>query len=160
MPWCRHQLQATSKASYHSRVHSGANKFGCLLAYIAGVARPGQARVQAQAIKIKLSREACRPPTNSGSGQSQRALLMAGRLLLWRGSSELTCRLVQRSVRARNRLLHVFTVRCQTALSSVSLVSPTEHTTQHLASLLAQRATLGDCFCLYGDVGAGKSVLR
>ena len=85
---------------------------------------------------------------------------MAGRLVVWRGSTELTCRLVQRTLLARNRLTHVTSVRCFSDVGKVSLVSPTERTTQQLACLLAQRATLGDCFCLYGDVGVGKSVFR
>ena len=85
--------------------------------------------------------------------------LMTGRLL-WRGSTQLTCRLVQRCELTRNRLMHLAALRCNPAVQRLAIVSPTEQATQQLASLLAERATVGDCFCLYGDVGVGKSVFR
>lgn len=37
------------------------------------------------------------------------------------------------------------------------LIAPTESHTQRLAQLLAEDAAAGDCICLRGDVGAGKS---
>ncbi|DBA99119.1 hypothetical protein WJX77_012605 [Trebouxia sp. C0004] len=37
-------------------------------------------------------------------------------------------------------------------------VAPEESATKHLAALLAQDLRAGDCYCLHGDVGAGKSV--
>jgi hypothetical protein len=39
-------------------------------------------------------------------------------------------------------------------------VAPSEASLQHLAELLASVAQQGDCICLYGRVGAGKSVFR
>lgn len=39
-------------------------------------------------------------------------------------------------------------------------VAPEESATKHLAALLAQNLRAGDCYCLHGDVGAGKSVFR
>lgn len=37
-------------------------------------------------------------------------------------------------------------------------VAPEESATKHLAALLARDLRAGDCYCLHGDVGAGKSV--
>ena len=39
-------------------------------------------------------------------------------------------------------------------------IAPKESATQRLASLLARDLQAGDCYCLLGDVGAGKSVFR
>lgn len=39
-------------------------------------------------------------------------------------------------------------------------VAPEESATRHLAALLAQELRAGDCYCLHGDVGAGKSAFR
>ena len=39
-------------------------------------------------------------------------------------------------------------------------VAPEESGTQHLAALLAKELRAGDCYCLLGDVGAGKSFFR
>lgn len=41
-----------------------------------------------------------------------------------------------------------------------SLRARSETATQRVAQLLAAEAQAGDCICLYGDVGAGKSVFR
>lgn len=38
------------------------------------------------------------------------------------------------------------------------LIAPTEQATSSLAAWLAQDVQPGDCYCLYGSVGAGKSV--
>jgi hypothetical protein len=43
---------------------------------------------------------------------------------------------------------------------ALAAVAPTESSLQHLADLLASVARRGDCICLYGRVGAGKSVFR
>ena len=40
------------------------------------------------------------------------------------------------------------------------ILAPLEQSTRKLAAILAKDARLGDCICLHGDVGAGKSVLR
>lgn len=40
------------------------------------------------------------------------------------------------------------------------LYIPTESHTRKLAELLAEGAREGDCICLSGDVGAGKSFFR
>jgi len=45
-----------------------------------------------------------------------------------------------------------------TNLSYPCLTAPTEAAMGALASLLASELRPGDCYCLYGDVGAGKSV--
>lgn len=37
-------------------------------------------------------------------------------------------------------------------------VAPEESATKHLAALLARDLRAGDCYCLHGEVGAGKSV--
>lgn len=39
-------------------------------------------------------------------------------------------------------------------------VAPRESATQHLAALLAGDLRAGDCYCFFGEVGAGKSVFR
>ena len=44
--------------------------------------------------------------------------------------------------------------------SSLTFLSPNERTTNTLAAYLARGADVKDCVCLYGDVGAGKSVFR
>lgn len=46
------------------------------------------------------------------------------------------------------------------AAQQLSVISPTEQSTNQLAALIAKRAIKGDCICLHGDVGAGKSVFR
>jgi hypothetical protein len=52
---------------------------------------------------------------------------------------------------------------CATAshkTSTRTFLSPTEQSTIRLAAYLAKEAEVKDCICLYGDVGAGKSVFR
>ena len=59
---------------------------------------------------------------------------------------------------------------CRTRRSIVSVtarrndgycfLAPEESATQRLACLLARDLQAGDCYCLLGDVGAGKSVFR
>lgn len=52
---------------------------------------------------------------------------------------------------------------CATAAhknSTRTFLSPTEQSTNRLAAYLAKEAEVKDCICLYGDVGAGKSVFR
>ena len=40
------------------------------------------------------------------------------------------------------------------------ILAPVEQSTRRLAAILAADARPGDCICLHGDVGAGKSVFR
>ena len=40
------------------------------------------------------------------------------------------------------------------------ILAPLGQSTRKLAALLARDARVGDCICLHGDVGAGKSVFR
>ncbi len=40
------------------------------------------------------------------------------------------------------------------------ILAPLEQSTKKLAAILAKDARQGDCICLHGDVGAGKSVFR
>ncbi len=47
-------------------------------------------------------------------------------------------------------------IRC----GAYNFVSPSEAATAALARKLASELRPGDCYCLYGDVGAGKSVFR
>ena len=42
----------------------------------------------------------------------------------------------------------------------LEVIAPSEPSLQHLAALLASVARPGDCICLYGRVGAGKSAFR
>ena len=44
--------------------------------------------------------------------------------------------------------------------SQIRLLAPTEAHTRRLAQLLAADIRQGDCICLHGDVGAGKSFFR
>lgn len=44
--------------------------------------------------------------------------------------------------------------------SRLSLVSTCEEATDHLAACLAEHLRAGDCYCLFGEVGAGKSAFR
>ena len=44
--------------------------------------------------------------------------------------------------------------------SAVTLLSPYEQTTNRLAAIVASVSKAKDCVCLFGDVGAGKSVFR
>ena len=46
------------------------------------------------------------------------------------------------------------------AASQQRLLAPTEAATQRVAECLASKLHAGDCICLYGSVGAGKSVFR
>lgn len=39
-------------------------------------------------------------------------------------------------------------------------LAPSEQHIQHLAAILAADRRVGDCYCLYGSVGAGKSTFR
>ncbi len=47
-----------------------------------------------------------------------------------------------------------------TSSSAFHILAPLEQSTQKLAAILAGDARTGDFVCLYGDVGAGKSVFR
>lgn len=49
---------------------------------------------------------------------------------------------------------------CCTSTATAMYIAPTEAHLQYLASLMAQERNAGDCYCLYGSVGAGKSVFR
>ena len=44
--------------------------------------------------------------------------------------------------------------------STFQVIAPLEQGTKKLAVILAGDARVGDCICLHGDVGAGKSVFR
>uniref|UniRef100_A0A383VCJ7 tRNA threonylcarbamoyladenosine biosynthesis protein TsaE n=1 Tax=Tetradesmus obliquus TaxID=3088 RepID=A0A383VCJ7_TETOB len=44
------------------------------------------------------------------------------------------------------------------AAAAAEYLAPAEEHLQHLAALLARDRRAGDCYCLYGSVGAGKSV--
>lgn len=44
--------------------------------------------------------------------------------------------------------------------NTIQILAPLEHSTGRLAAILAKSARAGDCICLHGDVGAGKSVFR
>ena len=69
-----------------------------------------------------------------------------------------TCRAMQRaSLRSG---MHTAVAQGPKRCHALSMVSPDESSTGALASVLAQTARQGDCLCLYGDVGAGKSVFR
>lgn len=47
-----------------------------------------------------------------------------------------------------------------TSSNAFHILAPLEQSTQKLAAILAGDARTGDFICLYGDVGAGKSVFR
>ncbi|KAF6260295.1 hypothetical protein COO60DRAFT_908809 [Scenedesmus sp. NREL 46B-D3] len=66
------------------------------------------------------------------------------------------------SVATRIQQQHcLYTCPAATAAASTATavyLAPGEEHLQHLATLLAQHRCAGDCYCLYGSVGAGKSV--
>jgi hypothetical protein len=69
-----------------------------------------------------------------------------------------TCRAMQRP--KLRCIVRAAAARCAQKGFEICFISPTESSTGALASMLAQTARTGDCLCLYGDVGAGKSVFR
>lgn len=58
------------------------------------------------------------------------------------------------------RLASTGTLQQQRACAGAELLAPTELHLQQLAAQLAQTRNAGDCYCLHGSVGAGKSVFR
>jgi len=61
---------------------------------------------------------------------------------------------------AASRSAHAAGRRVNAASQQLRVIAPTEAATQRLAELLAEHARPGDCICLYGQVGAGKSFFR
>ena len=70
------------------------------------------------------------------------------------------CLTLGRALAAAAPSTHRTASRLTAASQQLRLIAPTEAATQRLAGLLAVDAKPGDCICLYGKVGAGKSVFR
>ena len=61
-----------------------------------------------------------------------------------------------RSIQTR----HMNASRASADSTTFHILAPLEQSTRRLAAILAEDARRGDCICLHGDVGAGKSIFR
>jgi type II secretory pathway predicted ATPase ExeA len=66
------------------------------------------------------------------------------------------------TAQTQKQLCHCTSSAAPAAASAAAAVylAPAEEHVQQLAALLARDRRAGDCYCLYGSVGAGKSVFR
>jgi hypothetical protein len=91
--------------------------------------------------------------------------MAAGRILLTGMAAKLTTRLPASIFPPRVPVravvsLAAFSSQTYSVTSSMSLISASPEATDLVAHYFAAALTTGDCYLLYGDIGAGKSTFR